>query len=190
MVKMDANSVRSSTAIVVAIIVWVGGDGGSVAVVGGGSFKCGLWNSGFPFRKGRGFSRSFLCFIRGKHGWIDGDETTVLEGYNEKEKLKQIVLFDHQIRGREMFLSYDKTVCVICKLKSKNRGSPQYSFGSQRKSIFLLGKIFFYCGFSYTLNINNPLVDIHIVKGENKKFSHLKHESWCEKERMMSIGIL
>ena len=42
MVKMDANSVRSSTAIVVAIIVWVGADGGSVAVVGGGSFKCGL----------------------------------------------------------------------------------------------------------------------------------------------------
>ena len=109
--------------------------------------------------------------------WIDGDGTSVLEGYNEKEKLKQIVLFDHQIRGREMFLSYDKTVCVICKLKIKNRGSPQYSFGSQRKSIFLLGKIFFYCGFSYTLNINNPLVDIHIVKGENKKFSHLKHES-------------
>ena len=42
MVKMDANSVPSSTAIVVAIIVWVGGDGCSVAVVGGGSFKCGL----------------------------------------------------------------------------------------------------------------------------------------------------
>lgn len=39
MVKMDANSVLSSAAIVVAIIVWVGGDGGSVAVVGGGSFN-------------------------------------------------------------------------------------------------------------------------------------------------------
>ena len=113
MVKMDANSVRSSTAIVVAIIVWVGADGGSVAVVGGGSFKCGLWDSGFPFRKGRGFSGTFLCFIRGKHGWIDGDKTTVLEGYNEKEKLKQIVLFDHQILGREMFLSYDKTQCYL-----------------------------------------------------------------------------
>ena len=41
MIKIDANSVRSSTAIVVAIIVRVGGDGGSVAVVGDGSFKCG-----------------------------------------------------------------------------------------------------------------------------------------------------
>ena len=69
-----------------------------------------------------------MCFIRRKHGWIDGDETTVLEGYNEKEKLKQIALFfffffffigkqialfDHQILGREMFLSYDKTHCVL-----------------------------------------------------------------------------
>ena len=70
---------------------------------------------------------------------------------------------------------------------------PNIPLGHKGRVFFLSGK---YC-FTVDLvtpcvlhNINNPLVDIHILKGENKKFSHLKHESWCEKERMMSIGIL
>ena len=55
--------------------LFVGGDGGSVAVVISGavgvcgSFKCGLWSRGLRLWKGHG------GFIRGRHGWINVDET-------------------------------------------------------------------------------------------------------------------
>ena len=61
--------------VVHVFIAFVEGNGCSVAVVvsggcNGSSVKC-----GWLYNRGRSFSRICLCFIRGRHGWIDGDET-------------------------------------------------------------------------------------------------------------------
>ena len=64
--------------VVHVFIAFVEGNGCSVAVVvsggcNGSSVKC-----GWLYNRGQSFSRICLYFIRGRHGWIDGDETECL----------------------------------------------------------------------------------------------------------------
>ena len=58
----------------------------------------------------------------------------------------------------------------VCYLLTKNNNVP---LGHKGRVFFLRGKIFFYSGFApYVLhNINNQLVNIHILKGKNKIFT-------------------
>jgi len=69
-----------STLVLLADLIVAAVDVSGVGV--GASFWCGLYR-GIRLCKDPGFSRNFLQLhvIRGRHDWIDGDETESLEGY-------------------------------------------------------------------------------------------------------------